>query len=143
MAKIENYEDLRCWKKARKLVNSVYDLIKRPAIKNEYELVDQLKRAAISVMTNIAEGFSRYYKKDFIRFLDYAQSSVQEVKSLLYIVADQDMIERKKVEEIQNECDHCQAQILALLKHIKKTINDESGSTNDTKVYYLAEKLVN
>ena len=107
MAKIENYEDLRCWKKARKLVNNIYDLVEKPENKNEYELVDQLKRASISVMTNISEGFSRYHKKDFIRFLDYAQSSAQEVKSLLYIVFDRDIIESKKIEEIQNDCDHC------------------------------------
>ena len=124
-------------------MNNIYDLVEKPENKNEYELVDQLKRASISVMTNISEGFSRYHKKDFIRFLDYAQSSAQEVKSLLYIVFDRDIIESKKIEEIQNDCDHCQAQILALLKHIKKTLNEKSGRTNESKVYYLTGKLVN
>ncbi len=142
MAKIDKYEDLQCWQKSRKLVNCVFDLIETPSMKNEYALADQLKRASISVMTNIAEGFNRYHKKDFIRFLDYAQSSAQEVKSLLYIVADRKMADNGKVEEIQNDCDHCQALILALLKHIKSTLNKNSGKTRESDVYYLAEELV-
>ena len=142
MAKIEKYEDLRCWQQARKLVNTVYDLIENPGLKNEFELSDQLKRASISVMTNIAEGFSRYHKKDFIRFLDYAQSSAQEVKSLLYIAADQEMIDPEKVIEAQDHCDYCQALILALLKHIRKSLNESSNKTGEAKIYYVAEDLV-
>lgn len=109
MAKIEKYEDLRCWQQSRKLVNYVYELIEKPALKNEFALSDQLKRAGISVMTNIAEGFTRYHKRDFIRFLDYAQSSAQEVKSLLYIIADREIADIKEVKEVQNHCDYCQA----------------------------------
>lgn len=142
MAKIEQYEDLRCWQQARELVNSIYKLIGKPNIKNEFALSDQLKRASISVMTNIAEGFSRYHKKDFIRFLDYAQSSAQEVKSLLYIVLDREMIDHEKVIEIQNHCDHCQASILALLKHIRNTLNENSNKTTEPEIYYLSEELI-
>ena len=85
MSKIEKFEDLRCWQESRKLVNQIFDLIEQPKMSKEFELANQLKRAAVSVMANIAEGFNRYHKKEFIRFLDYAQSSAQEVKSLLYI----------------------------------------------------------
>lgn len=139
MAKIKKYEDLQCWQQSRLLVNQIFEIISNSSLKNEYALTDQLKRAAISVMTNIAEGFSRYHKRDFIRFLDYAQSSSQEVKSLLYIVLDQKMISSEKVIEIQNNCEHCSAMILSLIKHINISLNN-SNQTNEPEVFYISEE---
>lgn len=139
MAKIEKYEDLKCWQQSRLLVNQIFEVISDSSLKKEYALTDQLKRAAISVMTNIAEGFSRYHKKDFIRFLDYAQSSSQEVKSLLYIVLDQKKIPTEKVQEIQNNCEHCSAMILSLIKHINNSLNN-SNQTNEPEVFYITEE---
>ena len=89
MPKIERFEDLRCWQKSREMTSEVYDLVESSDLSNDYRLRDQLTGAAVSTMSNIAEGFARYHKKDFIRFLDYAQSSAAEVKSLLYVVLDQ------------------------------------------------------
>lgn len=144
MAKIEKYEDLRCWQESRRLVNDIYKLLNQQFLRKEFALSDQLKRAAISVMTNIAEGFNRFHKRDFIRFLDYAQSSAQEVKSLLYIISD---IQKKEhevnISEIQKRCDYCQALILALLKHVKNSIREPSGKTKESHVYYLADEFIN
>jgi len=92
VAKITRFEDLICWHQARKLVNIVHNLTNQNQFSKEYELRNQIRRAAISSMTNIAEGFSRFHKKDFIRFLDISQSSAEEVKSLLYIALDQKYI---------------------------------------------------
>ena len=139
MAKIEKYEDLKCWQHSRLLVNQVYDLISQPTLKKEFTLTDQLKRASISVMTNIAEGFSRYHKKDFIRFLDYSQSSAQEVKSLLYIVEDQQMFDSRKINEIQDNCDYCRAMILSLIKHFNNSIAN-SNQTNEPDILYVANE---
>ena len=83
MTKITRFEDLICWQKAKSLVNLIYRLTKEGPFSKDYPLRDQIRRAAISSMTNIAEGFSRFHKKDFIRFLDISQSSIEEVKSLL------------------------------------------------------------
>ncbi len=141
MAKIEKYEDLKCWQQSRLLVNQVFDVISDSSLKNEYALADQLKRSAISVMTNIAEGFSRYHKKDFIRFLDYAQSSSQEVKSLLYIVLDQKNISTEKINEIQNNCDHCRAMILSLITHINSSLRN-SNQTNEPEAIYISEEHI-
>lgn len=139
MAKIEKYEDLRCWQQSRVLVNQIYGVISGSSLKREFELSDQMKRASISVMTNIAEGFSRYHKKDFIRFLNYAQSSAREVKSLLYIVLDQKMISAEEVETIQANCDHCTAMILALIKHINASLNKPS-QTNEPETFYIPKE---
>ncbi|MEX0609579.1 MAG: four helix bundle protein [Balneolaceae bacterium] len=141
MSKIEKYEDLKCWQQSRVLVNQVYEIIAVSKLKTEFALVDQLKRASISVMTNIAEGFSRYHRKDFIRFLDYAQSSAKEVKSLLYIVVDQKMTSQERVKEIQNNCDHCSAMILALIKHLNKSLNNPNH-TSEPKELYLTNEFI-
>jgi four helix bundle protein len=122
MAKIDKYEDLKCWQQARVLVNQVYELSSMPLLKREFALSDQLKRSSISVMSNIAEGFSRYHSREFVRFLDYSQSSSQEVKSLLYIIKDQNLADAEIIDEIQSNCDHCRAMTLSLIKYLNNRI---------------------
>ncbi|MDR8393451.1 four helix bundle protein [Aliifodinibius sp. S!AR15-10] len=139
MGKIERYEDLRCWQQARVLVNDIFDLVDILQDEKEFALADQLKRASISVMTNIAEGFNRYHKRDFIRFLDYSQSSAQEVKSLLYIIKDRKMMDASRVNGLQKQCDYCQALTLALLKRIRESINKHSSKTKEPATHYVAE----
>ena len=73
---------------------------------------------------------ARYHKKDFIRFLDYAQSSAAEVKSLLYVVLDQKYGATEWVKNIQKQSEACQRMILSLLKHVRSTL---PGSTDEAK----------
>ncbi len=77
---------------------------------------DQIRRAAISSMTNIAEGFSRFHKKDFIRFLDISQSSIEEVKSLLYIALDQEYLTEEIFRELETLIDDTKKTTLGLLR---------------------------
>lgn len=100
MAKITRFEDLICWRKAKSLVSLIYRLTREGPFSKDYPLRDQIRRAAISSMTNIAEGFSRFHKKEFIRFLDISQSSTEEVKSLLYIALDQKYITKDLFNEV-------------------------------------------
>ena len=92
MAKVERFEDLICWQKARQLVNAVYKKITVDVCKNDFRYQNQIRAAAVSSMSNIAEGFNRFHKKSFIRFLDISQSSAAEVQSLLYVAIDQHYI---------------------------------------------------
>ena len=139
MAKIEKYEDLKCWQEARALVNKVYELTSQPAMEREFALVDQLKRSSISVMTNIAEGFSRYHSKEFIRFLDFSQSSTQEVKSLLYIVRDQNFSDAEKIDEIQASCDYCRAMTLSLINYLKNRATDNDKISEPDLSFYKTD----
>jgi four helix bundle protein len=66
--KITRFEDIECWQEARKIVNRVYRVCSVDGFKRDYSLIDQIKRAAISIMANIAEGFSRKGNKEFINF---------------------------------------------------------------------------
>lgn len=119
MAKITRFEDLDCWKKARELVIEIYTMTQNTSVSNDFAFKDQIKRASISTMTNIAEGFSRFNNKDFIRFLNYSQSSASEVKSLLYIALDLNYVSNEEFEELKKLCDLCRYMTVGLLKHIK------------------------
>lgn len=120
MGKIDSFEDLKCWKSARVLTQRIYELCSTEPLSSDYRLSSQLTSAAVSAMTNIAEGFARYHRGDFIRFLDISQSSTAEVKSLLYVVSDQEYASTDMVASLQNQCDTTQALTLGLLRYIKK-----------------------
>lgn len=76
------------WQKARELTKAVYMLTRLPAFSRDYGLSSQIQRAAVSVMSNIAEGFERYRKAEFHQYLSIAKASCAEVRSLLYVAHD-------------------------------------------------------
>jgi four helix bundle protein len=121
MPTIKKFENLDCWKEARILVNDVYKLTKRTAFWKDFGLRDQIQRAAVSAMTNIAEGFGRYSGKEFIRFLDYTQSSCEEVKSLLYVAYDQKYITEDDLKEGYKKASDVRNLSLALIKYLRKS----------------------
>ncbi len=85
---IRRFEELESWQVARTLANMVYELTKQDAFRKDISLVDQIRRAAVSVMNNIAEGFERGSNKDFAKFLFIARGSAGEVRSMLYLAKD-------------------------------------------------------
>ncbi len=100
---IKRFEDLRCWQGARKLVNMVYDAIKKsPEFQKDYRLVGQITDAAISSMSNIPEGFSRRSNKEFTQFLFISKSSATEVQSEAYVALDQKYISQDEFQRIYN-----------------------------------------
>jgi len=82
------FEDLDAWKEARRLVNRIYSMTREGALAKDYGLRDQIQRAAVSVMTNIAEGFERTGGAEKLHFYNIARASCGEVRSLLYVVED-------------------------------------------------------
>ena len=92
MAKIEKFEDLDCWKAVRELVNLAFEVSEKGKLRTDFDTRSQFKRAALSSMNNIAEGFTRVSQKEFMRFLDISRSSAGEVKSMTYILDDQNYI---------------------------------------------------
>ncbi len=139
MAKIERFEDLTCWKEARKLTRAVYRLAADGDMARDFRLRDQLTAAAVSAMTNIAEGFARYHKGDFIRFLDYAQSSAAEVKSLLYVVLDQQYADAETVADLQRQAETCQRMALGLLKHVRRTMREDDRAVKEPRAIYSSQ----
>ena len=90
MATVEKFEDLEVWQKARDMVNAVYQSSSPAAFSKDYALRDQIRRAAVSIPSNIAEGFSRHSNKEFIQFLFISKGSPSEVHRQLYIALDLD-----------------------------------------------------
>ena len=88
MAKVERFEDLQCWQKARQLANCIYDLTIQLSFNRDFTLAGQIRAAASSVMHNIAEGFEASTNPEFIRFLIIARRSGSEVQSELYLALD-------------------------------------------------------
>ena len=92
MQKIRFFEDIEAWKKARILANSIYDLTEKPKFARDFGLRDQIQRSAVSVMSNIAEGFETQSDRHFISYLFRAKASAAEVRSHLYIAFDRQYI---------------------------------------------------
>lgn len=86
--RIEQFEDLIAWQRARELTRSIYQITRGGSLSRDFGLVDQLQRAAVSVMSNIAEGFERGGRADFHHFLSIAKASCAELRSLLYVAVD-------------------------------------------------------
>lgn len=120
MSKVTRFEDLESWKLSRVLVKDIYLFMNELEMKKEYELRSQLKRAALSIMNNIAEGFGRYHRKDFVKFLDYSSGSSSEVKSMMYLMEDLELIKENQAEEFRNRIDVIQSKILGLIQHLTR-----------------------
>ncbi|HOJ32571.1 MAG TPA: four helix bundle protein [Candidatus Hydrogenedentes bacterium] len=88
MAKIERFEDLIAWQKARELTRAIYEATRQGSFAKDYGLSGQIQRAAVSIMSNIAEGFERGGCGEFHQFLSTAKASCAEVRSQLYVALD-------------------------------------------------------
>ncbi|HLT46181.1 MAG TPA: four helix bundle protein [Rubricoccaceae bacterium] len=88
MGRIQQFEDIEAWQQARVLANRIYDATQAGSFERDFALRDQINRASVSVMSNIAEGFERGGDREFARFLRIAKGSVGEVRSQLYCALD-------------------------------------------------------
>ena len=100
MAIIEHFQDVDAWQKARKLCKFIYKITKQEPFSKDFGLVNQIRRAAVSVMSNIAEGFERGGNREFIHFLTIARGSVAELESQLYIALDNGYISQHEFDEL-------------------------------------------
>jgi len=119
MARIERFEDIRAWQEARILTNLVYDTIANGRLARDFGLRDQIQRAAVSVMANIAEGFDRNSKKEFIRFLGYSLSSVSEVKSHLYVALDRKYLSAEQFEVVFDQAENVSKMLTGFIKYLR------------------------
>jgi four helix bundle protein len=95
MARIERFEEIEAWKKARQLTQEIYEATAQGSFKKDFGLRDQLQRASVSIMANIAEGFDGGSNREFIKFLSYALRSTTEVQSHLYVALDQQYLDQE------------------------------------------------
>lgn len=119
MGKINRFEELRCWQASRKLVNQIYQISESGKLGRDFDTKSQLRRAALSSMNNIAEGFGKFSNKEFIRYLDISQSSALEVKSMLYVLYDMNYEAEEKLVELHSLVDEVRSLTLGFIKYLR------------------------
>ncbi len=126
MSKIERFEDLLIWQKARALVRDIYRITESKGFGRDYGLKDQIRRASVSIMLNTAEGFARQTNKEFGRFLFMSHGSVAEVQSILYIALDLNYVSGEEFQILYAQRDEISRMISGLIKHL----NDSKNMSN-------------
>jgi four helix bundle protein len=105
MAKIEKFEDFIAWQKARELTRAIYEATREGAFARDYGLSGQIQRAAVSIMSNIAEGFERGGRGEFHQFLSTAKASCAEVRSQLYVALDVGHLDKAAFERLMQQAE--------------------------------------
>ncbi len=100
MASIEKFEDIEAWQKARELTREIYRVTNRGTFAKDFGLRDQIRRASVSIMSNIAEGFGRGGNREFIQFLSMAKGSVSEVQAQLYVAVDAGYLTKDQFQQL-------------------------------------------
>jgi four helix bundle protein len=119
MARISQFEDIEAWKKGRELAKGIYTVTARGEFARDYGLKDQIRRAVVSVISNIAEGFSRQTDQEFVQFLHIAKGSTSEVQSQLYIAADLGYISQEEFTNLYNQADEVARLVTGFIKYLK------------------------
>ena len=118
--KAERFEELKVWQLARELVNEIYTITGAKKFLRDYALTDQIRRASISVMSNISEGFERGSNKDFVKFLYIAKGSIGEVRSQLYIALDQGYLANNEFEKMRKKTEEIGGMLGKLIQYLEQ-----------------------
>lgn len=121
MARIERFEDIESWKVAREAVNLVYEATNSEKFRRDFALCDQIRRAAISIPSNIAEGFERDGNKEFLQFLAVAKGSCGEVRTQLYVALDQNYVDQAVFDRIYERLLTTSRLISGMMRYLRQS----------------------
>ncbi|HQU91040.1 MAG TPA: four helix bundle protein [Pyrinomonadaceae bacterium] len=121
MATFKRFEDILAWQKGRFIAKRTYEISADGAFSKDFGLRDQLRRASVSIIANIAEGFGRRSDKELANFLNMAHGSAAEFQSHLYIAFDLSYITQSEFDELYRAIDECSRMIISLSHHLRKT----------------------
>ena len=117
--KIEKFEDIKAWQEARVLVGMIHAAVGSDRrFGSDHRFRDQIQAAAVSIMSNIAEGFSRRSTKEFTQFLFIAKGSVAEVQSQLYVALDQGYTNQERFKELHSKSDEVARLISGFIRYL-------------------------
>lgn len=123
MATVERFEDLDVWQRARELANLIYDLSEVAPFARDFGLRDQMRRAAASVISNIAEGFESRTQGLFIEFLGRAKGSSGEIRSQLYIALDRKYLSQDPFDRALRLAEVCSKQLARFIQYLESRPN--------------------
>ncbi len=118
---VKVFEDLEVWKEGRRLTQRIYQLTKNENFSKDFALRDQIRRAAVSIMSNIAEGFERGGNQEFVQFLYVAKASCGEVRSQVYVALDQSYVASTEVDELTNSFKRLSSMISNFITYLRKS----------------------
>ncbi len=121
MATIKRFEEIKAWQEARELAQMVYDVTCHGGFAKDFGLRDQIQRAAVSVGSNIAEGFARNGNKEFVKFLWIAKGSATEVQSQLYTAKDVCYITNDAFSAVYDKAESCSLLIYRFIKSLRNS----------------------
>jgi four helix bundle protein len=117
---IKRFEEMKVWQDSRMITKHIYQISSMGKFAKDYGLRDQIQRASVSVMSNIAEGYERDSNREFIKFLGYSKGSIGEVRSLLYVALDNEYLTEAKFEELRDESIAISQQLSNFEKYLRK-----------------------
>ncbi len=121
MTKIERFEEIDAWKKARELTKEIYMTTKGAEFYKDFGLRDQIRRASVSIMSSIAEGFERGGNKEFGQFLSIAKGSAGEVRAQLYVALDAGYLDKKDFTRLHSLTEEVGKLIGGFLRYLKES----------------------
>jgi len=121
MAKIEKFEDIESWKLAREATHLIYEASSGGEFGRDFALRDQIRRSAISTMSNIAEGFEREGNKEFLNFLSVAKGSCAECRAQLYVALDQKYITAEQFDQAYGKLDETGRVIGGFMRYLRNS----------------------
>jgi four helix bundle protein len=130
MSTIERFENLIAWQKVRILTKDIYQVTQQGIFARDFGLSGQIQRAAVSIMSNIAEGFERTHPGEFYQFLSIAKSSCAELRSQLYIALDIGYIDQIKFKQLLNQAEEVARIISGLRLSVDKQRNQKNSAHN-------------
>ena len=119
MATFKTFEEIDCWKRARELTRAIYSVSSKSPFSRDFGLKDQIRKASVSVMSNIAEGFDRNGTAEFVQFLATAKASAAEVRCQLYVAIDQGYIREAEFLELSQLASETGKMVGGLMKYLR------------------------
>lgn len=128
MRKIERFEELIAWQKARELTRAIYEATRQGAFAKDYGLSSQVQRAAVSIMSNIAEGFERGGRGEFHQFLSTGKASCAEVRSQLYVALDVGYLDKATFDQLMKQAE----EVGRIVGGLRASVDRQRKSVSET-----------
>lgn len=123
MSRAKRFEELEVWQRAKELTNLIYRLSSSGSLARDFGLRDQMRRAAVSIMSNIAEGFESQTQVLFIQFLSRAKGSAGELRAQLYVALEQEYITSEEFQSTFSLAEVCSKQLASLIRYLESQPN--------------------
>jgi four helix bundle protein len=119
MPLVKRFEDLEAWQAARQLAHTIYKITENGPFRRDFGLIDQIRRASVSIMNNVAEGFDSGSSTEFAQFLGYARRSGSEVQSCLYAALDRGHLTPEGLQQVYGETERVRGLVAGLIRYLR------------------------